>query len=190
MTYFAPRTCQAINEIGSRNQSEQSSRPIEEFRGKAAYVLLGAPGAGKTTVFEQEAKQIGGCYVSARDFITFSDRPEWHDTTLFIDGLDERRVGATDGTTPLDSIRNKLNELGCLRFRLSCRVADWYGTNDRSSLEKVSENGNIKVLLLDPLSDNDIRRILEARSDVTDVNHFILSAHKKGIEDLLPTPKP
>lgn len=189
MTYFAPRTCQAINEIGSRNLSEQSSRPIEEFSGEAAYVLLGAPGAGKTTVFEQEAKQMGGCYVSARDFITFSDRPEWHDTTLFIDGLDERRVGATDGTTPLDSIRNKLNELGCPRFRLSCRVADWFGTNDRRSLEKVSENGHIKVLLLDPLSDNDIRRILGARSDVTDVNHFMLSARMRGIEDLLPNPQ-
>ena len=189
MTIFVPRTYREINETGSQIQSEQFSRPIEEFRGEAAYVLLGAPGAGKTTVFEQEAKQIGCCYVSARDFITFSDRPEWHDTTLFIDGLDERRVGATDGTTPLDSIRNKLNELGCPRFRLSCRVADWYGTNDRSSLEKVSKNGNIKVLLLDPLSNDDIRRILEARSDVTDVNHFILSARKKGIEDLLSNPQ-
>ena len=189
MTYFAPRTCQAINETGSRNRSELSSRPIEEFREEAAYVLLGAPGAGKTTVFEQEAKQTGGCYVSARDFITFSDRPEWHDTTLFIDGLDERRVGATDGTTPLDTIRNKLNELGCPRFRLSCRVADWFGTNDRGSLEKVSGNGNVKVLLLDPLSDEDIHRILDARSDVTDVNHFILSARNKGIEDLLPNPQ-
>ena len=189
MTYFAPRTCQAINESGSWDQSEQSSRPIEKFREEAAYVLLGAPGAGKTTVFEQEAKQTGGCYVSARDFITFSNRPEWHDTALFIDGLDERRVGATDGTTPLDTIRNKLNELGCPRFRLSCRVADWFGTNDRSSLEKVSENGNVKVLLLGPLSDDDIRRILDARSDVTDVNHFILSARNKGIEDLLPNPQ-
>lgn len=189
MTYFAPRTCQAINEAGSQNRSEQSSRPIEEFREEAAYVLLGAPGAGKTTVFEQEAKQTGGCYVSARDFITFSDRPDWGDRTLFIDGLDERRVGATDGTTPLDSIRNKLNELGCPRFRLSCRVADWFGTNDRGSLEKVSGNGNVKVLLLDPLSDDDIHRILDARSDVTDVNHFILSARNKGIEDLLPNPQ-
>ncbi|MDE0284283.1 MAG: hypothetical protein OXN26_07010 [Gammaproteobacteria bacterium] len=189
MTYFAPRTCQAINETGSQNRSELSSRPIEEFREEAAYVLLGAPGAGKTTVFEQEAKQAGGCYVSARDFITFSDRPEWRDTTLFIDGLDERRVGATDGNTPLDSIRNKLNELGCPRFRLSCRVADWFGTNDRGSLEKVSGNGNVKVLLLDPLSDDDILRILDARSDVTNVNHFILSARNKGIEDLLPNPQ-
>ena len=188
MTYFAPRTYQAINEIGSQNQSEQSFRPIEEFREEAAYVLLGAPGAGKTTVFEQEAKQTGGYYVSARDFITFSDRPEWHDTTLFIDGLDERRVGATDGTTPLDSIRNKLNELGCPRFRLSCRLADWYGANDRNRLEKVSENGKVKVLLLNPLSDDNIRRILEERSDVTNAKQFILFARKRGIGELLTNP--
>ena len=188
MTYFASRTCQAINETGSQNRSELSSRPIEEFREEAAYVLLGAPGAGKTTVFEEEAKQAGGCYVSAGDFITFSDRPEWRDTTLFIDGLDERRMGAPDGTAPLDSIRNKLNELGRPRFRLSCRVADWYGANDRNRLEKVSENGKVKVLLLSPLSDDNIRGILEARSDVTDAKQFILSARKRGIGELLTNP--
>ena len=188
MTFFVPRTCKEISETGSRDQSEQTSRPIEEFREEVAIVLLGAPGAGKTTIFRQEANQTGGCYVSARDFITFSDKPEWHDTTLFIDGLDESRAGVTDGRTPLDSIRSKLNELGCPRFRLSCRVADWFGANDRTRLEVVSGNDKVKVLLLDPLSNVDIRKILESRSDVVDANKFILSAREGESESLLDNP--
>ena len=51
------------------------SRPLEAFRESAAWVLLGAPGAGKTTVFTEEAKRDGGHYVTARDFLTFDDEP-------------------------------------------------------------------------------------------------------------------
>ena len=189
MTYFVSRTCTEINEAGSQDKSEQSSRPIEEFREDKAFVLLGAPGAGKTTAFRQEADHSGGCYVTARDLITFNDRPEWHDTTLYIDGLDESRAGTPDGRTPLDSIRAKLDELGRPPFRLSCRVADWFGANDRTNLEKVSGSGNIKVLLLDPLSDDDIRKILRSRSGDVDATAFIVSAHKRGIEDLLANPQ-
>ena len=189
MTYFVSRTCTEINETGSQDKSEQSSRPIEEFREDKAFVLLGAPGAGKTTAFRQEADHSGGCYVTARDLIIFNDRPEWHDTTLYIDGLDESRAGTPDGRTPLDSIRAKLDELGRPPFRLSCRVADWFGANDRTNLEKVSGSGNIKVLLLDPLSDDDIRKILQSRSESLDATSFVASARKRRVEDLLANPQ-
>ena len=121
-------------------------RPLEDFRERDAYVLLGAPGAGKTVEFEREAGREGGCYVTARDFITFADRPEWHGTTLFIDGLDEVRAGAADGRTPLEAIRFRLDALGRPRFRLSCREADWFGANDRRHLESVSPSGEVTVL--------------------------------------------
>ena len=84
----------------------------EDFRESDAYVLLGAPGAGKTVAFRQEAECGGGYYVTARDFITFDDRPEWQNATLFIDGLDEMRAGATDERTPLDAVRAKLDRIG------------------------------------------------------------------------------
>ena len=62
-------------------------------------MLLGGPGAGKTTEFEVESRDLGESaeFVSARDFLAES-RPEWRDKTLFIDGLDEIRAGCSRRT--------------------------------------------------------------------------------------------
>ena len=54
------------------------------------------------------------CLIIARDFLTFDPQshPEWQDKTLFIDGLDETRVGANDTRTPFDQIRGRLDAVG------------------------------------------------------------------------------
>ena len=75
--------------------------PLEGFAEKRAYVLIGEPGSGKTTAFDKEAEAPGGTYVTVRNFLTFDDKPEWHDKTLFLDGLDESRIGIVDGRTPV-----------------------------------------------------------------------------------------
>ena len=188
MKHFVTRTCTKVSEDDSRFNSESSSQPLENFREADAFVLLGAPGAGKTRAFERESECTGGRYVTARDFATFDDKPEWRGTVLYIDGLDETRAGAADGRTPLDSIRAKLERLGHLRFRLSCREADWFGANDRDRLKAVSRDGKVTVLRLDPLSDGDIREIL-LKSGIEDVDSFISSARERGIEGLLTNPK-
>ena len=61
--------------------------------GAAAYVLIAKPGAGKTTAFQAEAERQGGMYVTVRNLRTYDDKPEWHGTTLFLDGLDGSRAG-------------------------------------------------------------------------------------------------
>ena len=214
MSYFVPRTCTEIGVDGSPIEPEQasdgstdwskvlsgddspaesegSSRSLEDFRESDAYVLLGAPGAGKTVAFRQEAGCGRGHYVTARDFITFDadDRPEWHEATLFIDGLDEMRAGASDGRTPLDGIRAKLDRLGRPRFRLSCREADWFGANDREHLKSVSRGGEVKVLRLDPLSEDDIRDLLAHHSGIEGADQFSASARERGIGGLLANPQ-
>ena len=212
VTYLVPRTCTEIGGDGSSNGSERSPggalgrcgrpggeerpvvpqppRSLEDFRERDACVLLGAPGAGKTVEFEREADECeDGCYVTARDFITFADRPEWHGTTLFIDGLDEMRAGAADGRTPLDAIRARLDALGRPRFRLSCREADWFGANDRSHLESVSPSGKVTVLRLDPLSGGGIRELLSSHFEIGDVDGFMAEARKRGIDSLLASPQ-
>ena len=138
MTSTVRRTCREIGERDSRRPAEFPSRPVEDWKDETAYVLLGPPGSGKTKIFKHLAERQGGRWVTARDFLTFDDRVEWRDTTLFIDGLDETRAGSTDGRTPLDSIRAKLDRMGRPRFRLSCREADWFGANDRDHLKQVS----------------------------------------------------
>ena len=187
MKTYVPRT---VRKIGSgHSRSQPKSLPIEAFRSEAAYVLLGPPGSGKTTIFKQEETKRQGQYVTARDFNTYSDMPQWHNTTLFIDGLDETRAGQSDGRTPFDKIRAKLNELRCPRFRLSCREADWFGTTDRERLKAISPDRNITVLRIDPLSDNDIHRILQDNLDIADAEIFINTAREKGVQGLLTNPK-
>ena len=189
MTCIVRRTCREIGEHDSRGRSEIPPRPVGEWEDKAAYVLLGPPGSGKTTIFDHEAARQGGLYVTARDFLTFDDRREWHATTLFIDGLDEARAGTDDGRTPLDSIRAKLDRMGRPRFRLSCREADWFGPNDSDHLKTVSPDGAVTVLRLEPLSDRDVRQILLEILGIDDPEHFIASAQGKGLQRLLANPR-
>ena len=189
MNIYVPRTCTKVVQHHPDNPAERPRpKPLREFADRPAIVLLGAPGAGKTTAFKQEEKEQAGCYVTARDFVTFENRPEWRKQTLFIDGLDEIRAGTSDQRTPFDRIRAKLDNLGQPPFRLSCREADWFGATDRAHLESVSRNGKVLVLRLDPLSGEGIRKILGNRG-IKDVEDFISTARKRGIETLLENPQ-
>jgi hypothetical protein len=87
---------------------------LSAHRDDSAYVLLGDPGAGKSTAFKCEYEALGGeraHLISARDFLTLAPRTEWGDKTLFIDGLDEVRTGSSDARTPFDAIRARLDAL-------------------------------------------------------------------------------
>ena len=114
-----------------------------------------------------------------QDFIELdiNKHPEWHNTTLFIDGLDERRAGLPDGRTALDGIRKKIEQLDRPRFRLSCREADWFGANDRDALKAVSRDGKVTVLRLNPLTDEDVHKILRDNLKVDDPEKFINKAY-------------
>ena len=189
MTGFVARTCTELVEGNSPAGPEPRSLPLAQFRDTDAYVLLGSPGSGKTEAFKHEARNDAGCYVTARDFRTFDDRPEWRDTTLYIDGLDETRAGSADGRAPFDDIRAKIDRLGKPRFRLSCREADWFGANDRDHLKAVSRDGKVAVLRIDPLTDDDIRRILRDRCRLEEPDAFIAAARERGIDALLANPQ-
>ena len=99
---FVPRTCTEVVDANDTSQTE--AKALVDYESADAYVLLGAPGAGKTTEFQKEALREGACFVTARDFVALDD-PKWPKRTLFIDALDEMRVRSADGRAPLDSIR-------------------------------------------------------------------------------------
>lgn len=189
---IVPRTCTLIPLRDERQKSERVSRPLSEFQDAPAYVLLGDPGSGKTTAFETECDALGeeARRVKARDFLELplKKHPEWHGRTLFIDGLDEVRAGASDVRKPLDKIRNRLEKLGHPRFRLSCREADWLGENDRQHLTTVSKDKSVTVLRLDPLTESDIGQILENHG-IDDTQAFMADAFDRRIDGLLANPQ-
>ena len=197
MKHLVERTCTVVRgrheepepRPGLINPQGTASRPLESLREASAYVLLGSPGSGKTETFKREARQTGGHYITARDFLTFDPDPEWQRQTVFIDGLDETRAGASDGRTPFDGIRAKLQRMGRPRFRLSCREADWFGANDRERLQAVLPERDLMVVRLDPLSDDAILEVLERNHGVNDPGAFVASARERGVEELLPNPQ-
>ncbi len=183
----------AVPEGDRRRLEPAVSLPLAAFRGIPSYVLLADPGAGKTTAFHMEKEEIGSeaVLVSARDFLALdpSSRPEWWESTLFIDGLDEVRSGASDKRTPFDQIRSRLDQLGKPRFRISCREADWLGENDRAHLAAISQDGRVKTLRLEPLNDSDVETILGGRFDEEKVSEFLAQAEAHSVTALLYNPQ-
>ena len=168
------------------------TKTLTEFRPTPAYVLLGDPGMGKTNEFRKECQALGSSaiYLTARNFITpgLIDDSELQHKTLYIDGLDEMRVGTEDRRVPLDAIRGRLRQLGRPRFRISCREADWLGPNDRQNLADVSLDSRITVLKLDELSDRDITALLREQHNQSEPREFINKAREHSVGGLLVNP--
>ena len=179
MNKLVERTC---TELGRNwaDSAEAESKPLSAYRSAQAYVLLGDPGSGKTTAFDTECKKLGdeAMYIRARDFLVYEAAPdELRGRTLFIDGLDEVRAGASDIRSPFDRIRGLLIKLGRPRFRISCREADWLGESDRQRLQLVAKNSTVAALRLDPLTPTDVENILRGSLAVS--RSLRLSSHRR-----------
>ena len=187
--YFYPRSCYELkkDEAGNPIIDRNHAKPLEAYRDEPAYVLLGQPGSGKTRAFEEEAKQPGCEYITARDFIALS-REEWRDKTLFIDGLDE--VRAIRKNDPFDKIRAKLDQLKPPGFRIACREADWDVVDDRERLAKVSPGQDVKELFLAELEEKEIEQILTNgyRMSAPEASSFLQKVEQTELTALIKNP--
>ena len=188
-----PRTCTEVTTDDSARVSIVGPQPLSAFREVPAYVLLGEPGAGKTTEFEQECEALGDAakYVKARGFrrARGDQLRELRGKILYIDGLDETRARGAYGTDAVDEIQANLLDLEPPAFRISCRVADWFGPVDRSPFEHVAADGRIVTLQLDRFSRSDARLWLEAHSPGIDATAFLLEASNHGFDSMLESPQ-
>ena len=188
------RTVTEVRAAPDDKRVQPAARPLTEYREVPAYVLLGDPGAGKSTAFKKEREALGKSAIDvipANEFLTYDTNtipPEWRDKTLFIDGLDEIRAGTQDGSANLREIIRLLRALHNPRFRLSCRAADWLGERDRRLLSGVALSGSLVILRIDPLTDPDILQILSNHEEIADAHEFVRTARERGVGTLLENP--
>lgn len=163
---------------------------LSEFREAGAYVLLGDPGLGKTTAFREESRRSPDArFLTVRDFLALPlGEGGLSSPPLFLDGLDEVRVAADDPRRPFDRLRARLATCGKPRLRLSCRPLEWLGDDDRQRLATVSPDGEVAVLRLEALDDDEIAAFLRDRSKTADAATFFEAAKERGIGDLLRNP--
>lgn len=165
-----------------------TKRPFSDFNNESSIVLLGDPGAGKTHLFKYYAEICGGRYLTARDFLIVLPDSINNIEYLFVDALDEKRIGRGIDST-IDQIASRLAEVAPKRIRLACRAADWLGDYDLSALRAVlPPNDEIKILALEHLSFEEQQDLLVDLNE-TDPEMFINHATVRGLESMLKNPQ-
>ncbi|MXZ16835.1 MAG: hypothetical protein F4Y81_01220 [Rhodothermaceae bacterium] len=187
MSIIVKRTVSLTEPIDNSHFGKEALR-LRDFEAAHGYVLLGEPGMGKSTEFDEEARRVhAGTPIPANQFISRKpeNHPEWRKGPLFIDGLDEVRVGSGDPRDALNKIIEHLESSGKPQFRLSCRSISWLEPGDRKRLATISGSKEIPVLLLNPLNYDDIRKIISEPN----ANAFIQQAHDHGMQAFLFNPQ-
>jgi hypothetical protein len=186
-----PRQLREVRETAQNEATppdDEKIVAITALRDTPGWVLLGEPGAGKTTLFENEAAACGGRHISIRDFIHDNVDEALQGKTLFLDGLDEVRADAAEGSV-LTRVATRLKRYGISQFRIACRAADWTGESDINALSRASANTAIQTFQLCPLTDKDVHDILEKNFGLQDPQNFMDKARDYRIQELLYNPQ-
>lgn len=165
-------------------QAENVVQPLSQLRGEPYVVLLGEPGAGKSTALKHEAVAEGGEVATCREVMNGSLIGV--SGTAYIDALDEYRSG--DGSKDkLLRLANKISESNVHRWRLTCRAEDWRATADINAMRRAANNKPIVVAHLLPLSEEEAQLVL-ASLGAPNPEWFVSEARKRGAVAFLENP--
>ncbi|TXI81204.1 MAG: hypothetical protein E6Q44_05010 [Flavobacteriales bacterium] len=185
---IVPRRVHRISDNHNQSTADSKNQPLSDFRTHSAWVLLGEPGAGKTSAFAEEATATGGLHLSIAEFLLDGLQEELRERTLFLDGLDETRASGA-GESILLQVRARLKQLGSPPFRIACRAADWFGSSDEAAIKSASPDGELAMLVLEALGDDDIAAILRENHGIADPDSFIKKAESHDVAELLRNPQ-
>lgn len=163
---------------------QQPVTTVSALRHVAHLVLLGEPGIGKTTVLEDEAAAAGTIAIKVRELI--NETVALPAGTLFLDALDEYRMGATD-LGKVDALVKAIRAAGNPHWRLTCRAEDWKKAADVAAVRRSTGGAPITVAQLLPLDIAEQIQVLTALG-VDDPDAFINRAHALGAAGLLESP--
>ncbi|HEX7318554.1 MAG TPA: hypothetical protein VF297_31895 [Pyrinomonadaceae bacterium] len=163
-------------------------------------ILLGEPGAGKSTILEDEHQAASARTAAEGNVAIFHDLAlyntdvgltrdlfedpaflSWaastHFLDLFLDGLDECRLRIESVDALLLS---KLKHYGTtrLRLRIGCRSADWTKLLDKG-LTKLWKEGEVRAYQLAPLGREQVR--IAAEAEGFDPDEFLSEVVRKGV---------
>lgn len=154
------------------------------LRDDAFLVLLGEPGIGKSTVLELEAQAAGVQPLKVRELINgTASAPAG---MLFIDALDEYRMGATD-LGKVDELVKAIQQSGATGWRLTCRAEDWKKAADIDAMGRTTGGKPITVAQILPLDLPETLAVLAALGE-PDPDAFVDRAYTMGAAGLLESP--
>lgn len=165
-------------------QGETVVQPLSRLRGEPYVVLLGEPGAGKSTALEHEAVAEGGEIATCREVMNGS--PIGVSGTAYLDALDEYRSG-DGGKDKLLRLANAISKSDIRRWRITCRAEDWRATADINAMRRAANNMPILVAHLLPLSEEEAQLVLASLGE-PDSQRFIDEARNRGAGAFLENP--
>lgn len=151
-------------------------------------VILGEAGMGKTFLLNQLSEHAEYQFCTARKLIR-SCKPSMilgNARVLVIDALDE--VSSQKDGAAVDSILQKLQEIGCPSFILSCRVADWQSATAINSINEDYSKKPIELHLM-PFNHYDIQSFLSLSLGEAQSQNVVQHFNDLGLGQLLGNPQ-
>ena len=146
-------------------------------------ILLGEPGAGKTSFLEIMRHRYKGQLLFAGDLETNERyRPDHKNQILFVDGLDEI---LTDTSSRTYSIFKKLQKSGFQKWVITCRSSEWPSGIFEGRIKQFI--GDVAIGFIEKMSNEEIMDFV-SKSSTHDAQRFLREAQQRGALDMARNP--